>query len=86
MPGKSINVNMGKVLMAGDYKLEVKSECGVYKDTFVKEFSVENSLHEVNIIKDIDFTLGIDIAAVKYPVSLMFYDINNKLYYKKIWI
>ena len=36
------------------------------------------------IVKDIDFTNKLDIEAVKYPVSLMFYDINNKLYYDVI--
>jgi len=84
LPFKSVNVNMGKALIAGDYKVEVKSECGVYKDTFVKEFSVENSLHEINIVKDIDFTTGVNVEAVKYPVSLMFYDVDNKLYYDVI--
>lgn len=84
LPFKSVNVNMGKALIAGDYKVEVKSECGVYKDTFVKEFSVENSLHEINIVKDIDFTTGVNVDAVKYPVRLMFYDVDNKLYYDVI--
>lgn len=81
LPAKSVNVNMGKVSEPGEYKLEIKAVCGAYKDTIVKEFSVVNSLHEINISRDIELTNLNDINAVKYPITLNIYDIDNKKYY-----
>lgn len=81
LPYKSVNINMGKVAETGKYKLEIKSECGIYKDTIVKEFSVVNSLHEINISKTIDLQNLAEMSAVKYPITLSIYDINNKMYY-----
>lgn len=84
LPFKSVNVNLGKAPSPGRYKVEVKSVCGVYKDTFVKEFTVENSLHEINIIKDIELNEELNIEALKYPVSLIIYDIDNNQYYEAV--
>lgn len=81
LPFKSINVNMGKVTEPGNYKIEIKAECGVYNDTIVKDFVVVNSLHEINIAKNIELKDLASLEVVKYPVTLSLYDVNNKKYY-----
>lgn len=84
LPFKSVNVNLGKVPLPGKYRVEVKSLGGVYKDSLVKEFTVENSLHEISIIKDIALNEELDVEALKYPVSLIMYDIDNSQYYDAV--
>ncbi|MDP4110424.1 MAG: alpha-2-macroglobulin family protein, partial [Bacillota bacterium] len=78
-PGSYLNLNFGKG-EAGSYTLTVKATSGGNTDSLQKSFRVLNGALEVPITKTFDLSKGIDISALRSPVTLSFFDRSRSLY------
>jgi len=71
------------MLNEGEYEVLIKATSGKYSDAIKKRIYVIDSLHEIMQAREINLE-KIDIKALKYPVNLVFYDVDNALYYRNM--
>ena len=75
----AVPVQLGK-LEAGNYTVRIQGKAGEYSDTLEQKFTVADSLLTTYQSVKTDLDGAASIQAVRYPVTLYFYDRENSLY------
>lgn len=71
-------------LSAGAYFVRLSGSCGTYADAVELPFTVERTGVETAQIRQFDLKDGIQIDALRYPVTIQFYDGENKTIHE-VW-
>ena len=71
-------------LPAGNHTVKIEAQCKEYTDIVELPIKVVSSRLEIPMTKVFDLSEGVDINAVKYPVTLMLYDKQYDLYMKAL--
>jgi hypothetical protein len=74
-----VNLNLGTG-PEGDYTLTVTAKSAAGTDSIEKSFRVVGSALEIPVIKTFSLADGIDIDALRSPVTLVFFDQSRSLY------
>lgn len=74
-----VNLNFGTG-PEGDYTLTVTAKSAAGTDSIEKSFRVVGSALEIPVTKTFSLTEGIDIDALRSPVTLVFFDQSRSLY------
>lgn len=74
-----VNLNFGTG-PEGDYTLTVTAKSAAGTDSIEKSFRVVGSALEIPVTKTFSLTEGIDINALRSPVTLVFFDQSRSLY------
>ena len=80
LAGDFCQIDLG-TLPLGAYKVLIRANCGNYKDALEKEIEVVDSLLNIPRYIKGDLSDGLTVSATRFPVSLVFYDIDNTLFY-----
>lgn len=80
---RSNQINFGK-LPQGEYTVTVSAKTGTYSDAVELPLAVINSNLELVINKVLDLSKPFEVNAVRYPVTLTFYDKNHGAYYDSV--
>lgn len=76
-------VNFGK-LAEGRYTATIRAKCGALSDAVERQIEVLPSLHEIPITSYFSLKEGVAIDSMRYPVTLLFHDAENALYFKAL--
>ena len=79
----SNEINFGK-LPQGEYTVRVLAVSGDYSDAVELPLAVIKSNLELVISKSVDITKPLDINAMRYPVTITFYEEEHDAYYSSI--
>ncbi|MCX7614432.1 MAG: Ig-like domain-containing protein [Clostridiales bacterium] len=77
--GSYQNLNFGTGA-EGDYTLTIHAKSGAYNDSLQKTFRVLGSALEIPVTKTFSLSSGVDINALRSPVTLAFFDRSDSLY------
>lgn len=72
-------VDFGK-LPAGEYTVTVEGTCGTYTDAVQLPFEINPSGVEVSMVRSFELADGIDAHPLRWPVSVVLYGENAKVY------
>ena len=75
--------NFGK-LSEGEYTLTVTAQFSNYRDTVEIPLAIVSSNLELVINKTLDLSQPLDLKAMRYPVTLTFYDKEHEAYYSSV--
>ncbi|MCL2496127.1 MAG: hypothetical protein FWF04_01770, partial [Clostridiales bacterium] len=77
-------VDMGS-LPVGVYKVLMRARCGNYSDAVEKEIEVVDSLLLTSRFNSGDLKDGLNILAKRFPVNIVLYDVDNRLFYNILY-
>ncbi|MFV0400182.1 MAG: alpha-2-macroglobulin family protein [Oscillospiraceae bacterium] len=80
---QSNEINFGK-LPEGEYIVTVTGKFGSYTDAVETPLYIVSSNLEMVVGREIDLAQPIDVNAVRYPVTMSFYDKENQAFYSSI--